>query len=121
MSRIYLISRFENPVGIGLGDTLRTEGHEVFNGGQHCDDDIFGFSLMFLDWADTGVLVLPVEKAGHIEFGYLRGQKKRVYVLLSDGSEADAIYISLVLPDRRWFASEVCYDVPQLIRALSVP
>ena len=47
-----------------------------------------------LDWADTGVLLLPSGRSAHLEAGYLIGQGKPVAVLLDgDKFEAELMYL----------------------------
>lgn len=112
MSKIYLIGSLRNPVIPALGVTLRALGHEVFDdwfGAGHEADDkwqeyeqvrgrhysealygyaaqtIFNFDKTHLDHSDTGILVLPAGKSGHLELGYLAGQGKRTYIYFPDG------------------------------------
>ena len=52
-----------------------------------------GFNLdkQALDSSDVCVLVLPCGRSAHLEAGYIAGQGKRVFVLLSDG-EPELMY-----------------------------
>lgn len=57
-----------------------------------------------LDWADTGVLLLPCGRSAHLEAGYLIGQGKPVAVLLHhDKFEPELMYL---LADRRYECAE---------------
>ena len=109
--KIYVIGALKNPQIPVVGDALRATGHEVFDNwyaaGPTADDHWreyeigrghsyltalaspeaqhnFAFDKKWLDWADTGVLVLPAGKSAHIEAGYLRGQNKDTYVLFEE-------------------------------------
>jgi nucleoside 2-deoxyribosyltransferase len=63
-----------------------------------------GFALdkQALDWANTGVLLLPCGRSAHIEAGYLIGQGKPVLVVLdTDRFEPELMYklAANVVPD----------------------
>lgn len=137
MSKIYLIGALKNQKVPALGKLLRSNGHEVFDEwftpgpeadlywqkyeqvrgrkyGEalwgHAAEHIFGFDKKFLDWSDTGVLVLPAGKSGHIELGYLCGQGKRTFILFEEEPERwDLMYR---------FATGVCFSVPELVGVL---
>ena len=66
-----------------------------------------GFSLDkdALDWAQGGVLVLPCGRSAHLEAGYLIGQGKPVWILLSDG-EPELMYK---------LATDLCLGVEELL------
>lgn len=53
----------------------------------------FEFDLRHLNRASAGVLVLPAGKSGHLELGYLIGQRKPGYILLDKQPERfDVMY-----------------------------
>lgn len=139
MSRsIYLIGSLRNELVPALGVTLRNLGYDVFDdwfgAGREADDEwqryettrgrhyqdalqgyaakhIFAFDLVHLDRCDTGILMLPAGKSGHLELGYMIGQGKQSFVYFPAG-----------LPDR-WdlmyrFATGVYFDEAHLLTAL---
>lgn len=137
MRRIYLIGSLRNPCIPFIAKQLREAGHEVFDdwfsGGREADDEwqryekvrgrsytaalageharnVFEFDLEHLHWCNTGVLVMPAGKSGHLELGYLIGQGKRGYVLFQEE------------PDRydvmHRFATGVAFSVEELVRQL---
>lgn len=94
-----------------IGDALRVAGHSVFDNwiaaGPEADDywrayeqgrgrsyrealaspeaiHNFEFDKKWLDWCDTGVLVLPAGKSGHMELGYLSGRGISTHVLFEE-------------------------------------
>ncbi len=128
---IYIIGSLRNPGIPIIASRIRQLGYEVFDdwyaAGPKADDHwrdyeqgrgrsyaealkghaarhVFDFDQHHLDRCDGGLLVLPAGKSGHLELGYLRGQKKPTWILM-DGPP----------PDGRWdvmyqFASEGVYD-----------
>ena len=134
---IYLIGSLRNPEIPVIGNYLRSLGLEVFDdwfaAGPIADDSwqeyetgrghsykealkgyaakhVFDFDLHHLNRADTGVLVMPAGKSGHLELGYLRGQGKPVYILFDKETERyDQMY---------QFAEEVFFNKEELGRAL---
>ena len=46
-----------------------------------------------LDWADTGVLLLPCGRSAHLEAGYLIGQQKPIFILLEGQNEPELMYL----------------------------
>ena len=118
---IYLIGSLRNPEVPKIGKMLRNEtGYDVFDdwfaGGPEADDawkryeetrgrtydealfgraaeHVFDYDHFHLDRADIGVLVLPAGKSGHLELGYLIGQKKPGLILLENGVDRwDVMY-----------------------------
>ena len=112
--KIYLIGSLRNPDIQELAERLREDGHEVFDdwyaAGEKADDywqayeqtrgrtyveaingvhavAAFNVDKTWLDWCDTGVLVLPAGKSGHLELGYLRGQGKICHILMETWPE----------------------------------
>lgn len=109
--RIYLIGSLENPRLPEIGNTLRDDGHTVFDdwfaGGPDADkewrkyeegrgrsfeealkgeaaNNIFQFDYRHLNESDAAVLVLPAGKSGHMELGYMIGSGKWGFILLDD-------------------------------------
>jgi hypothetical protein len=134
---IYLIGSLRNPAVPRIGQRLRMDGHHVFDAwfsaGERADDSwkeyeqqqghsyiealqgiaachIFEFDLAHLQACDTGVLVLPAGKSGHLELGYLLGRGTPGYVLLDPSVDRwDVMYK---------FATGVCATVEQLSEQL---
>lgn len=44
----------------------------------------FGLDWAAMEWADTGVLVLPCGRSAHIEAGYFAGAKKNLFIMLGN-------------------------------------
>jgi hypothetical protein len=138
LSSIYLIGSLRNPIVPALGKKIREAGHDVFDdwygAGPEADDKwkeyetargrtykqalggyaakhIFAFDKHHLDRVDTGVLVLPAGRSGHLELGYLCGQVgKRTYVLFdADYDRWDVMY---------QFATDVFWNEDELLEAL---
>lgn len=116
---IYLIGSLRNPTVCEISKTLRSAGYEVFDdwyaAGEIADDSwrdyekqrgrsyvealsslaaehVYSFDRFHLERADTGVLVLPAGKSGHLELGWLLGRGKRGYILLDDPERWDVMY-----------------------------
>ena len=70
-----------------------------------------GFALDFgaMEWADTGVLLLPSGRSAHIEAGYFNGAKKRLYILLMEPQEPELMYL---------MADGICLSVTELLATL---
>lgn len=117
---IYLIGSLRNPVVPQLANDLRKEGYEVFDdwyaAGPEADDywqkyekergrdyvkalngyaanHVFNYDREHLDDCRIGVLILPAGKSGHLELGYLIGQRKPCFILLDKEPERfDVMY-----------------------------
>lgn len=75
--------------------------------------DVFNFDLTHITRSSIGVLVLPAGKSGHMELGYMLGQRKRGYILMPEEPERwDIMY---------QFATGIFYDVKDLIAELKTP
>lgn len=137
MASIYLIGSLRNPAIPDIGNQLRAAGHRVFDdwfaAGPAADDcwqeyekrrgrsyeealrgfaarNTFGFDKSHIDAADTGVLVMPAGKSGHLELGHMTGKGKRGFVLFDQEPERwDCMY---------QFATGVFFDLPSLVRVL---
>ena len=46
-----------------------------------------------MQWADTGVMVMPCGRSAHIEAGYFNGAGKRLYILLAERQEPELMYL----------------------------
>src|SRR3954466_15930126 len=106
---IYLIGSLRNPEVPGFAAELRKLGHDVFDdwyaAGPEADDywqkyekakgntlpqalkgyaaqHVFEFDKHHLDLADTGILLLPAGRSGHLELGYLAGRKIDTAILM---------------------------------------
>jgi hypothetical protein len=107
---IYVIGSLKNgPAAAEVARALRAGGHMVFDSwiaaGPDADDHwqayeiarghgytealdglaakhVFEFDKQWLDYCDTGVLVMPAGRSAFSELGYMAGQKKRTFVLM---------------------------------------
>lgn len=71
-----------------------------------------GFALDWnaMEWADTGVLLLPCGRSAHLEAGYFVGSKKDLHIVLSDDKfepelmykMTKNIYVSLEDFEKQW-------------------
>ena len=121
MKTIYLVGSLRNPKVPLLANNLRLMGFDVFDdwfaAGPEADDywmkyeknrghdfkaalkgyaanHVFNYDHFHLDRADIGVLMMPAGKSGHLELGYLSGQKKPCYTLLDGEPERfDVMYL----------------------------
>jgi hypothetical protein len=46
-----------------------------------------------MQWADTGVLLMPSGRSAHIEAGYFVGAHKPLHILLGDEQEPELMYL----------------------------
>lgn len=134
---IYLIGSLRNPEVPLIGDKLRAVGFDVFDdwfaAGPIADDSwqeyekgrgttykealngyaakhVFDFDFHHLARADIGILILPAGKSGHLEIGYLAGQKKPTYVLFNEEPQRwDVMY---------QFMNDVFFNVDEMINVL---
>lgn len=78
---------------------------------DYAAQNIFNFDLFHLNRADAGVMVMPAGKAAHMEFGYLRGRNKPVFILFEEAE-----------PERgdimHGFATDIFFSVEALIETL---
>lgn len=135
--RIYLIGSLRNENVPLTAARLREHGYEVFDDwyaagkeaddylyayeksrGRTCAEAIYGaaatnafeFDKRNIDASDTGVLLMPAGKSGHLELGYMLGKGKRGYVVLDKEPERiDLMY---------GFADGVVMGVDALVEAL---
>ena len=117
---VYLIGSLRNPAVPAVARVLRGDGHDVYDewfaAGPRADDTwrayeksrghsaveayhswhaqaVFNADKRHLDRCDVGVLLMPAGKSGHLELGYMAGQGKRTYVLLTkDPDRYDVMY-----------------------------
>lgn len=131
MRRVYLIGSLRNPQVREAAARLRNIGHEVFDdwhgAGSRADlhwreyeqerghtltealrgplaISHFNLDKQYLDWCDTGVLLLPAGKSGHLELGYLIGKEARpveTHIIL-DGEPAEGWDLMYLLPTFVW-------------------
>lgn len=98
LRRIYLAGSLRNPTIPAIGKQLRAAGHEVFDGwyldgvgANELPETIasahFRRDFNHMQWANTGVLVLPSGKSAHLELGYMLGLGKAGYVLFDQPPE----------------------------------
>lgn len=107
--KIYLIGSLRNAKIPDIASEIRTDGHEVFDdwmaAGPEADDywqryekgkgndfpkalgghaavHVFEFDRYHLNRCDTGVLVLPAGRSGHLELGYMAGLGKDTAILM---------------------------------------
>ncbi len=73
-----------------------------------------GFTSDFdaMQWADTGVLVLPAGRSAHLVAGYFTGAGKSLFILLLEPQEPELMYR---------MATKLCLDVDELLEALAAP
>lgn len=64
-----------------------------------------------MQWADTGVLILPCGRSAHLEAGYFTGAGKDLFILLNGPTEPELMYL---------MAKGVYVDTAELIEALKV-
>lgn len=72
----------------------------------------FASDKQALDWADTGVLLLPCGRSAHLEAGYLIGQGKPVLIVLDDDKFEPELMYKL--------AANTVPDLGQMIVGLNV-
>ena len=63
-----------------------------------------------MQWADTGVLVLPSGRSAHIEAGYFNGAGKDLYILQLEDMEPELMYL---------MATALCLSVDELMACLA--
>ena len=119
MAKIYVASSWRNEFQPGVVHQLRQAGHEVYDfrnppnkagfGWEQLDSgwktwsaaryrELLkhpiaqeGFKADFdaMQWADTGLLVLPCGRSAHLELGWMAGVGKRTIILTRDGEEPE--------------------------------
>lgn len=117
--RIYLIGSLRNPEIPKIANMLREDKHEVFDdwyaAGPNADDHwrdyekqrgrtftqalsglaakhVYAFDREHLEKADTGLLILPAGKSGHLELGWMLGKGKNCFVLVDSPERWDVMY-----------------------------
>lgn len=70
-----------------------------------------GFASDFeaMEWANTGVLLLPCGRSAHLEAGYFVGARKPLHVLMLEPQEPELMYR---------MATSICLDEQELSDAL---
>lgn len=85
---------------------------EAYRGALADDVASQGFANDFsaMQWADTGVLVLPSGRSAHLEAGYFNGAGKPLYILLIEPQEPELMYL---------MANEICLSLSELVESLA--
>ena len=140
MKSIYIIGSLRNKEIPVIANEIRSLGFDAFDdwhaAGPEADDEwkryelgrghhygealqgyaarhVFHFDLSHLDRCDAAVLVLPAGRSGHLEFGYMKGQKKIGYVLFpgqpKDDERFDVMY---------QFANGIYFNLDELKKGL---
>jgi hypothetical protein len=134
---IYLVGSLRNPSIPEIAKVLRANGHDVFDdwyaAGPEADDiwqryeiqrgrsyvealraphaqEVFHFDKTHLDRADVGVMAMPAGKSGHLELGYLIGQRKPGFILMDKEPERWDVMLA--------FATAVVYSLNDLLKEL---
>lgn len=70
-----------------------------------------GYALDYgaMEWADTGVLLLPCGRSAHLEAGYFVGAAKDLFIVLDTINEPELMYK---------MADAICLDVAELLGKL---
>ncbi len=137
---VYLIGSLRLPSVREFAKELREAGFDVFDdwhaAGPEADDIwqkyeqdrgrsyleairgahakcVFEFDARNINRSSVGILMLPAGKSGHLELGYMLGQRKRGYVLFDKEPERwDVMY---------QFATGLFLDKAELIKELNIP
>lgn len=134
---IYLVGSLRNPRIPEVAKALRENGHDVFDdwysAGPEADDiwqryemnrgrsyvealraphaqEVFNFDRTYLNRSDAGLMVMPAGKSGHLELGYLIGQRKPGFILMDKEPERWDVMVA--------FATAVVYSVENLLEEL---
>lgn len=134
---IYIIGALKNWNVIKLGNDLRRAGFDAFDSwvspGPEADNfwrdytkmrgmnykqalqdwsakHVFEFDKYHLDRCDTGVMLMPAGKSGHLELGYMIGQGKRGYILFDEEPKRYDVMTQ--------FATDIFFNQKDLMRAL---
>jgi hypothetical protein len=65
-----------------------------------------------MEWADTGVLVLPSGRSAHLEAGYFVGAGKPLYIVMLEAQEPELMYR---------MARRVCLNMDELLVGVGTP
>jgi hypothetical protein len=64
-----------------------------------------------MNWADTGLLVLPCGRSAHLELGYMAGTRtRRTIILTRDGEEPELMAL---------LADHICISMAEVLTILS--
>lgn len=134
---IYLLGSLRNPqvpiIELALVDAGFKVFCEWFAGGERADDawrdyekqkghtykealethyarHIFEFDKYHIDRSRMGVMVAPSGRSGHLELGYMIGQKKLGFILIDKDPERFDVMLQ--------FATGITYSVDELIEQL---
>lgn len=136
--RVYPASSWRNKRFLNVLESLRREGHEVYNfremnsafrwegvgvSRDHCAPLDYLGALMSdtaeaafvndrvgIEWCDVLVMLQPCGNSAHLEAGYAKGRGKRVYMLLSGEQRPELMYL----------LADACYaDLTSLLESLA--
>jgi nucleoside 2-deoxyribosyltransferase len=65
-----------------------------------------------MEWADTGVLVLPSGRSAHLEAGYFVGAGKPLYIVMLEAQQPELMYR---------MARRVCLTMDELLVGVGTP
>ena len=83
--------------------------HPIAQAGHKLDHDA-------IEWADTGILVLPSGSSAHLEIGLLSGAKKPTCVYAPAIREPELMYLSLAQAgEARKAASVFCLELEEVL------
>lgn len=135
---IYLIGSLRHPRVRQVADALRAHRLDVFDdwhaAGPEADDiwqryemerghtfreglrgrhaqTVLNFDRTHLDRCTAAVLVMPAGKSGHVELGYVLGQRKPGYILLEQEPERWDVMYGL--------ATNVYYWIDEIVKELT--
>lgn len=133
MTSIYLVGSLRNPNVPEVANKLRAAGYDVFSSwfcaGEVADDrwqehekgrgltlkqalkdyaaqHVYEFDKQHLDRCDMAVLVMPAGKSGHLEIGYMAGNKKPTFVLFDKEPERWDVMLN--------FCTDIAFSVEEL-------
>lgn len=69
----------------------------------------YGYDYGAMEWADTGVLLLPSGRSAHIEAGYFKGARKHLFILMLEPQEPELMYL---------MADRICLTTLELLREM---
>jgi hypothetical protein len=93
---------YENPTGVTAGFQWSEidPNWQQWTSGQYIDALLspiaqrgFESDYRAMQWADTGVLLMPSGRSAHLEAGYFNGARKPLHILLGDEQEPELMYL----------------------------
>lgn len=139
MAKIYVASSWRNEFQPGVVHQLRVAGHEVYDFRNPPNKAGFGWGQIDVEWktwsaaryrellkhpiaqegfkadfdamqwADTGLLVLPCGRSAHLELGWMAGVGKRTIILTRDGEEPELMAL---------LANHICISFSEVLELL---